>query len=224
MENSEIKKEGAKEGKRLSRRDFILVIVVILFLSGMTFWNFKTWRKSLKEVELPKFEMPKFEPLPKKEGHKDWISSDGKLKITYPADWIEMDKRVIEQFPQEKIKESKVLFVAQKFELENVKQAFLTVEELNIKEADFNRIIEIMQAETEKEGGNMEILSQKIGEKEAVFEANYKREGGLSLHSNEKLILAKEKFFLVSFFTFENYWSEFQKESEEILNSVQLVE
>jgi len=219
MEEAEIKKEEEK----LSKRDFILVILIILFLSGATYWNFKTWRKSLGKVELPKFEMPKMELSPKKEGYKEWISPDEKLKLKYPAEWMEMDIRTLESYVQREIEE-KPLFLAQKLVIEKSTIVFLTVNKLK-PEAGSNaeEILEKMKEDAKKREGEMGISNFEIEDKIAIFEAKYKRKDGPVFHSKEKMILNNETY-LISFFAFEKDWSVFEKEGEEIIDSAQLLE
>jgi len=226
MENPEIKKEETKEEKKLSKRDFIVIIFVILLLSGAIFWNFKNWRKSLEKVELPKFEMPKFEISPKKEGYKEWTSPDGTLKMGYPADWMEMESKTLENFPQAEIigGKGKILFFAQKIAWEKTSLVFLLVQKLTFEEKrGAEEIIEEIKKGVEEKEGEMEIERLEIKNGEAVLEAKYKGKKGYELHSKEKIIL-NEKGYLISCFTFEKDWSEFQKEAEEIINSAQLIE
>jgi hypothetical protein len=223
MEELEIKKEGTKEKNKLSKRDFILVILVILFLSGVTYWNFKTWRKSLGKVELPKFEMPKFEPFPKKEGYKEWTSPDGKIKMKYSADWMEMDMRTLESYIQREIEE-KPLFLAQKLVMEKSTFVILTVDKLKGMEGlNVEKILEKMKEDTQKREGEMEILKIESKDKEAIFEAKYNKKNGPVFHSKEKMIIDKE-VYLISFFAFEKDFPVFEKEAEEIINSIQLLE
>lgn len=226
MENSDIKKEDKKE--KSSKKTLILIFFIILLLSLATYRNFKNLRKSLREIDLPKFEVPEFEmpefevPSQEEKGYEEWISSDGKLKMKYPVGWIEVDSKVLEDFIQGN--RGKILFSAQKFNLElnlgKVTQAFLIVQELNLEEKrSFEEIIEEMKKEVE-----MEILKLEAGDKIAVFEAKYKGESENLLHSKEKMILNENKVYLISFSTFEEDWIDFQKEAEEIINPVQLLE
>jgi len=219
MANEEIKKEE----KKLSKRDFILVIFVILFLSGAIYWNFKTWRKSLGQVELPKFEMSKFEPFPKKEGYKEWVFPDGKLKMKYSADWIETDIETFKSYVQREI-EGKPLFLAQKLSFEKGTPYFLIVQELDIKERGTEEIFKKMKEDVKKSEGEMEILKSEEKDKEIMFEAKYTKEGKPTLHSKEKIILNEEKGYLIACLAFEQNWPEFQKEAEEILNSITVLE
>ncbi len=227
MENSEVKEENIKKEeakKELSKKDILLIFFVILLLSFFTYRHFKSWRESLSEVEMPKFEMPKFEIPSKKEGgYKEFVSPDGELKMKYPADWMEMKKEMFEGFTQEG--EGKTLFFAQKFEFEKTAQAFLTVQELNLKEKKgAEEIIEEMKKDVEAKEGKMEILKLEIEDKTAVLEASYKGKTGFPLRSKEKIILNEKKGYLISFSTFEKNWPDLQKEAEEIINSTTLLE
>jgi hypothetical protein len=217
-----MEKEIKKEEKKLSKRDFVLVILVILFLSGATYWNFKTWRKSLGKVELPKFEMPKLEPFSKKEGYKEWISPDGKLKLKYPTDFTEVDFRILETLNKEKITE-KPLFFAQKFqvEVEGVNQSYLMVQESKEKKG-LEEVLDEIKKKNEEGGGKMEILNSNKIESELIFEAKYQKKNGLTFHSLEKII-SNEKIYLVTFFTFEKDFQKSQKEGKDIINSIQLL-
>jgi len=214
--------EELNEKEKITKRDLFLVLFVILFLSGMTYWNFKNWKKSLEKVELPKFEMPKFEPFPKKEGYKEWTSPDGKLKLKYPADWMEMDIRTLESYIQREMEE-KPLFLAQKLVIEKSTFAFLTVDKLKAVEGlSTEKILEKMKEDTRKREGEMEVLKIETSDKEVVFEAKYSRKNGPTFQSKEKMIL-NEGTYLISFFTFEKDFPEFEKEAREIINSAQLV-
>jgi hypothetical protein len=218
-----MEEEIKKEENKLSKKDFVLVILVILFLSGATYWNFKTWRKSLGKIELPKFEMPKFEPFPKKEGYKEWTSPDRKLKMKYSADWMEMDMRTLESYIHREIEE-KPLFLAQKLVIEKSTFALLTVDKLK-PELGLNaeEILEKMKEDAQKREGEMEILKIESRDKETIFEAKYNKKNGPVFHSKEKMIIDKE-VYLISFFAFEKDFPVFEKEAEEIINSIQLIE
>ena len=216
--------EKREKEKKLSKKDFIIVILMIFFLSGFSFWHFKNFKKSISEFKPPKVEIPKPKIFPKREGYKEWISPDGKLKLKYPAEWTEVDKRLLEQFPVEKINGSKILFLAQKFNFEKVSQAFLLVEELNLKDKSFDEIIETMKKNIAEKETEMIVLNKEEKEKEALLEVLYKRKNGFALHSKEKLIRGEGKLFLISFFTFNTYWTDFKKEREEILSNVKYLE
>lgn len=229
MENLNNKKENVNEEKareRITKKDLFLILFVILFLSGATFWNFKNWGKSLEKVELPKFEMPKLEFSPQKtEGYKEFISPDGKLKMSYPSDWTVMDNQFLESSQSQVTMKGKVLFIAQKFSWNTAGLAILSVQELNFEpEKRTEEILETLKEESKQKEGEMEILKSEIEDREVFFEAKYKRGANLDLHSEEKVIITEGKTYLVSFFTSKKDWAAFQKEGEDILNTVQLLE
>ncbi len=215
--------EKREKEKKLSKRDFIIVILMIFFLSGFSFWHFKNWKKSISEFKPPKFEIPKPEIFPKKEGYKEWISPDGKLKMKYKGDWIEMKKEFFGILASEE--KGETLFFAQKFIFEKGAQGFLVVRKINSKDGmNLKEFIENMKRETESKGGKMEILHSVIKEDTATLEIKYEKMGKPSLHSKEKIFLGKEAVYLVTFFTFEKNWDAFQQETEEIINNIQFLE
>ncbi|MFQ6049466.1 MAG: hypothetical protein ACE5J0_00255 [Candidatus Paceibacterales bacterium] len=207
---------------------FILTILAIILLSFATHWQFKNFHKSLSGIEFPKFEMPKLElpPLQESEGagYKEFVSPDGKLKLKYSSDWMEM--KGLEKLNQETIKErAKILLFAQKFRLEKAAFASLVIQELSLeKEKKLEKVIEEMKKETEEKGIEMEVLKLETKDKEANLEAKYKKERGSVLHSKEKIILSENKAYLITFVALDRDWSEFEKEIGEILSSAQIID
>jgi len=201
----------------------ILIILLILLLSFATYWQFKSFQKTLSEVKFPEFEMPKLEmPLFQKNGgQKEFISQDGKLKLKYPSDWVELAKESLGSFNQEAVEGGKVLFFAQKFKIEKAAFALLVVQESEKRES-VEEIIEEIKEGVAEGGGEMKIINLDIKENEGFFEANYKRKGSI-FRSKEKIIFAENKFYLISIFSLEKDWPEFENETSEILNSAQLI-
>lgn len=214
-----------EEKKENPKKIIAILIFIILLLSFFTYLDFKKFGESLKNVQLPKFEIPGFEfSPPKTEGYKEFTSPDGKLKMRYPADWTVMDSQLIESTQSQVTVKGKVLFLAQKFSWEETAISFLSVQELNLETGkSAEEIIEALKEESKKRGGEMEVIKLEIKDKELFFEAKYKREGNLDLHSEEKVILTEGKNYLVSFFTLEKDWSKSQKEGEDILSTVQYI-
>ena len=199
------------------------IIIFILLLGLVTFWQFNNSRRALSEVKLPSFEMPKVEiPLfPEGEKKKEFISPDGKLKLEHHSDWMETPKESLENLNEEPIKEGGVLFLAQKFKLEKTAFAILIVQELEKKE-NIEELIEGFKNATKEKGGEIEIISLNIKENDGYFEAKYKREDSI-FRSKEKIIFRGDKFYLISIFALEKDWSEFESEANEILGSAQLI-
>jgi hypothetical protein len=61
-----------------------------------------------------------------------------------------------------------------------------------------------------------------IETKEANFKARYKRMEA-NFISREKIILGEGKVYLISIFSLEGHWPEFESEAEKILDSVQII-
>jgi hypothetical protein len=176
--------------------------------------------ESLPKIEIPKVEIPRPETfLQPKTEIKEFISPDGKLKFKYSSDWIEMPK----EGWQEKISdEAKILFFATKYKIEKGAFASLVVQELNWK-GNLEEVIAKIEKEVKERGGEIKIMNLKIEDKEANFKANYKRGEKINFISREKILLGEGKVYLISIFSFERIWPEFENEAEEILNSAHLV-
>jgi len=207
---------------------FILTIIFILVLSFVAHWQFKSFQETLSGTQFPKFEIPEFEPPSPSTNtsSKEFISPDSKLKIQYPSGWVELPKESLENINKEIVKTgSEILFFAQKFNLEKATFASLVIQELNSENASgTEEMIEKIKKEAEEKNTEMEIIKLEIEEKEAYLETKYQQEGGDIFHSKERIILAENKFYLIDFVTPEKGWLQFEKEAEEIFNSVQIID
>lgn len=214
----------AEETKENPKKTISILVFMILLLSIFTYRHFKKFKESITGVQMPKLEIPPIElSLPKNEGNKEFISPDGKLKISYPSDWLEMDMRTLESYVQREIEE-KPLFLAQKLVIEKSTLAILTINKLKSGEnSNAEQIIEKMKEDTQNKGNKMEVLKLETDGKETIFEAEYSKENAPVLRSKEKMI-SNEEIYLVSFFAFKENSVEFENEAEEIINSAQLIE
>jgi len=208
---------------------FILIILCIFFLAIGSWWRFKEFKESLPKVKLPEFNLPEIKLLPEKKGEifdKEFVSPDGKLKFEYSSDWLELEKESLEKFNRELIKEeAKILFFANKLNLERAAFASLFVQEWELKKAEnLEEILGEMKGEMKEKGIEKEIIKLKIENKEAILEAKYKREGAASFYSKEKIIFEENKFYVITIITLEKDWAEFENEANEILNSAQIIE
>lgn len=202
----------------------ILIIVSIFFLSFATYWQFKNFQKALEKVEIPKFEMPKIEFFPVKSNkvQREFISPDGKLKLRYSSDWIEMPKEALEKFNQAIIKEeAEVLLLAQKIEIEKGASASLVVQEFFPKEG-LEEVIEEIKKDFKARGAEIEILKSEIKNGEAFLEGKSVQKEIPAFYFRERVILYQNKGYLIVFLTLEKDWPEFANEANEILNSVLL--
>jgi len=198
----------------------ILILLSIFLLSFFTYWQFKRLSEAMPKIKKPEVEIPKPESIfQQKTEIKEFISPDGKLKFKYSSDWIEMPK----ESWQEINAEAKVLFFANKFKLEKAALASLIVQELDLeKEKSVKEIVEEIEKEVKAKNGEMEILNLEIKDKEADLKIKYKKETGPIFVSKEKIILGDNKFYLISIFALEKDWLEFENETNEIFNSIQL--
>lgn len=222
---------------------FIIVGILGIFLALVLIsnWYFNKLSDLLSKIQIPAFEESKLE-VPKnfetgitnEITEKEFISSDGKLKLKYPSDFTEIeDKNTLERMVSEENEKKynlKILLFAQNFNFKEKKYEQLIVSEFNVEESkNFDNIIEIMKETNKKAGWEMEILKSEIKNNELIFEAKYQKEGKKTFRSKEKIISlpekeGKEKVFSIAVISLEENWIDFQKKAEEIINSTQLVE
>lgn len=201
-------------------RTIILLFLFIIILSFLTYQNFTKFQKSAQEVSLPEFKTPEPEEfLPEKEGEKEFLTPDGKIKIKYPASWVEMGNEFIQTLNQgrEEMAEEKIIFAASKATLKNVIPSYLFITEasLNNPENVFEKIKETNQAE-------IKILEIAKTEKEILFEATYtKEESSLYLRSKEKIISFPKKSYLISVFTTAENWEKITDDISFIFDSIE---
>jgi len=201
----------------------ILIFLAILFLNFAAYWQLRSFQEVLREIEIPKLEMPKIElfPVETEKITKEFTSPDGKLKFQYSSDWMEITKKGFEQHYQETvIAEAKVLFLAQKFNLEKMTFAFLIVQEFG-NEKSLEEIIKEMKASVKEREGEMKIL--KLDEEKGIFEARYEKENQPAFHSLKRVLKGENKTYLIIVLTSEKDWPELENESYEILNSIQII-
>ena len=200
-------------------------------------------QESLSRIGFPKFEEMKPEQLqeflrnlkgeePTNISYKEFISPDGKLKMIYPSDWIEIkDEKILEEItPKEKVEKYglETLFFAQKLRKEKIAQ--LIISELNLdKQKNFENIIEEMKEANRQQGWEMEIIKSEIRDGEDVLEAKYRKTDRYDVHSKEKILLLtpeneKRKVYLITVIALDKNWQEFAEEAEEIINSTTLLE
>jgi hypothetical protein len=207
---------------------FLTISVGVLLIHIVANWQMARLKKSLSQPLFKELEKMPLEEIQKKffgetSEYKEFVSPDGKLKLKYLADWIEMDKGILETFNQEIIKkEVKILFFAQKFKVKTSSFAYLIIQELEKEKwKGLDEIIEEMKKESKERGVEIEIV--KINKESGIFEAKYKKANQPEIHSSEKIVEGKEKIYLIAFLTFEKSWEEFQPEMNSIFNSVEII-
>jgi hypothetical protein len=226
-------------------------VMTIFLIGGLASWQIGNWKKSLPQ-NFPKIEPGEIQSFPQifptssypgflpfgsffpensSETYKEFISPDGKLKVSYPANWIKIEIPQIEKTLPEKFTEDydlKLLLFAQKFEGEKFAQ--LNISQMIIDSGKkIEEIVEEIKESNLERDWEMKIVKSEVGERGLTFEAKYRKEGKPTLYSRERFIAlqpeeGKKKVFLVEFITFDKDWEGFEKEAEEILNSATIVE
>jgi len=201
--------------------------IFLIFLVGN--WQLERVKKSLpqniqKELEFMPIEEIQKKFLSETTELKEWLSPDGKLKISFLSDWMEMEKEVVEPLNQEIIQEgAKILFFAQKLKMKGGAFAYLIIQELDKKEwDDLEKIINKTKEELKEKGGEIETV--KINSEEGIFEAKYKKEGQPELHFAEKILIGDDKVYSILFLTFDKDWEGFLEEANSILNSAKIIQ
>jgi hypothetical protein len=199
---------------------------MIFFCSFFSYWRFKQFKEFPNEVNVPKFEMPelKMEELlfPEKEGYKEWVSPDGKLKLKYSANWIEINESFLKKFiPQTTpLKDVELLLVAQQLKIKEQALAFLTVEKINTEKSLNEILTEIKKNLAER--GEIEIISSEVKDETAWLEMRIGKKETINFYSKEKIIFGKGETYLIAFITLEKDWLKFKKEASEIFDSIQI--
>lgn len=208
-------------------KSLFLIILAILILGFVTFWQLTTFNRSLSDVKFPSFEVPETQPFGSSENitFQEFKSPDGKLKVEYPSDWIKMVEESLSYLNQETVKEgAKILLFAQKFKLEKGSFASLVIQEINLEEEQsLEETVEQIKKDLEEKGGELEVLESEVEDKIAYLKLKYKREEGTILYSKEKIILEENKAYIVAVITLDIHWSEFEPETEEIFNSTKII-
>jgi hypothetical protein len=214
-----------KNKKMENKKYFILILFTILLLSFLVFQQFRTFKKNFNFFSLflsktkPEIKILKIEPLFGEKEKKTFQSQDGKLKFSFARDWQEIFLKDLTQTDFE----GKVLFLAQKINLQNSFLNLLIVQEFDLENKNkIKKIIDILKEKIQKEGGeieNFEILS----EKRAVLGLKYKEKENIFLGKG-MLILIGEKIYLINVLVQEKSFLSFQKEIEEIFNSIEVVD
>lgn len=206
-----------------------LLFALIILFSGATIWQFTYFGKSIKETNLPKFniEIPDLKISSQSENEiqkKEFISQDGKLKLNYSSDWVPLSD--LEAFNKELVKEgAEVLLFAQKFDLEKSFFAFLIAQKINFEEEkNISEIIELLQEKTKEKGMEMEVIKTEAENNQAVLDLKYKREKQTIFLAKEKIITDRNEVYLIDAASPEKDWPSLEKEAEEIISSIQFSE
>ena len=219
----------ARLNMKLSDRTYILILfVIILGLSYTSYGNFKKFSQSLSEVKLPKIEMPemKLEEFfsPEKEGEREWMSPDGRLKLTYSASWTEANEAFLGYLGQTGVvlKGIELLFFAQRLDPQGQSPAFLmaykTTEQKNLEE-----ILEEIEESVEEQNGKIRIEALEQSDEIAWLEMFSEYPGQPNSYSKGKAIFDENATYLVILSVYQTDWPKFEQEAQQILNSAHLI-
>lgn len=161
----------------------------------------------------------------KEQTYKEFVSSDGKLKLSYPSGWLEIEGEDLNSL-QEKAgsHDLKFLFSAQNLNLGKFSQILVHEGSFDSQEG-FEQIIETMKETNQEQGWDMQIINLEVKDEEVVFEAQYQKTDRYSLRSKEKIILietaeGEKKLGLIAFIVFKKDWSDFREQANFVINSV----
>lgn len=231
-------------GKLIKIIIILVVVLMLIFLigKGAEFWTLK----KLEQTGIS-FSKEELQQILKQRAldeitYKEWVSPDGKLKLEYPSNWIEVKnlEKFIPEISFERY-DLKYLFLAQKIEVGKFAQ--LIVQEMMIEiDKTFEEIIEEMKESNLQEGLNMKIITSTTTEENFfVFEAKY--ENKIDFHSKEKIIFLEpkkepvsasrppviasqlkenKKVYLIAVIGLEKDWPDLKEEANSIINSVQI--
>jgi len=206
---------------------FILVVVLVGY-----FWNQqkKNFEEAASSQDLSQIKPILPEDILKtgESNYKEFTSPDGKLKIKYPSDWLEIkDEKSLEGIIPEEWKERynlQTLFFAQELKTGEIGQIIVNKGDFDIQ---IEEIIEEMKKSNQTKGWTMEIINSNL--EEGIFEAKYQKTDHYDLHSKEKILFSDgqentKKAYLTAFIVFDKDWEKFENKANEVINSVQLVD
>jgi len=161
---------------------------------------------------------------------KEFVSSDGRLKIQYPANWLELETNLLEKaVPENLVKNYKLkfLFLAQKFGSDKSAQLIITEMTINSRR-EIQEIINEIKNTAKAQGKEMEIIFSESKEKEFIFEAIYKKEGTPTLHSKDRMLTFplnenQNKIFWIEIIALDKDWGYLKEEIEKILEGAEIV-
>jgi len=204
---------------------FVVLSVVVSVVLFLGVWLFvKSWAGSLKNISFEGLGnlAPTLQTDVLKETgigqKKEFVSSDGKLRVPYPPGWIEFPQEQLSAVFQTK-ETSTPLFLLQKIGAGSVAQFFGT--ELQIAVGTFEEFLKTLSRDTKERGLTMQVVSAEPDEFGGTFEASYSVGGTEILRSKERAILEQDRTYLFSFFTQETNWNAVSGQATSVLSSLQ---
>lgn len=237
---------------KLSDRAYIIILIlVILVLSVVAYLRFQKSQTSLN-VNLPKFELPKMDfdfnqldwsnsemPItdrnwgfdweegfsPKKGGEEEWVSPDGKLRLTYPDNWIPIEKTLLESGAATGVMlaQEEVLLFIYNFKIAGHSFPSLTVSQISAGKT-MEDITEGIRQNLKRNDGELEVVLLESGDNVTNLEIILKYPGEINFYSKGKIIFTERKIYLIFFTVSQSVWPQFEEEAGTILGSVELLE
>jgi len=158
------------------------------------------------------------------QGYKEFISPDGKLKLNYPSNWLEVEGEDLNNL-QEKAENHglKLLFSVQNLSLGKFSQILVHEGYFDSQEG-FEQIIEKMKQTNQEQDWDMQILNLEIKDKEVIFEAEYQKTDRYNIHSKEKIVIIETTedqmtMSLIAFIVFDKDWLSFKEQADFVIDS-----
>lgn len=149
---------------------------------------------------------------------KEFVSIDGKLRVPYPAGWIEFPREQLSAvFPTKET--ATPLFLLQKISAGSIAQFFGV--EIQMETNTFDEFLEKFAEDMQKRGWNTKIVSAEPDDFGGTFESQYSLVGGQAFHAKERVILKRESLYLFSFFAQETNWNAVSGQATSMLSSLQ---
>lgn len=204
---------------------FVVLFVVVSMVLFLGVWLFvKSWAGSLQNISFeglrssgPILQTDVLKEIGVGE-KKEFVSTDGKLRVPYPAGWIEFPQEQLSSvFPIEET--ATPLFLLQKIGSGSVAQFFGA--EIKTQTETFDEFLKTFSQDAKERGWNTQIVSAEPDELGGTFESRYSAGGIAIFRSKERVIVGKEKVYLFSFFTQETNWASVSGQATSVLSSLQ---
>jgi len=238
-------KQKTKLTKKERLKYILISIACIIILSIFLCFRINALTKinnaSLNIIpkEIPNITMP-YEM--KATGYEIFETESRDLKITFPNNWNkEHGTKIFEALSGGENKlEAKIIFLIYKITGLSGNLSFLLVEET--EKTDINDILHniigvdlVIKNEVQnKENDDLEVKKEKgvnsndlknaliveQAENSLLLEVFSKEKEGVLTHAYDKILVGENKSYIVSLFTFENFWESEKTEFLEIINSI----
>ncbi|KPJ73704.1 hypothetical protein AMJ48_00725 [Parcubacteria bacterium DG_74_1] len=203
------------------------VFVLILALSLIGWWHYKSFERVLSEAKpfnlnFLEIDLEFEEESQELETFQEFLLPAGDLKISYSDSWQKIEDSEF-SFATLDTENAKTLFYAIKVKAKETKMAWLIVQELNFgEERGLEKIIGEIKTAGADRGIETEIQGLRVEENMSHFRINQEQSGYLTT-GEEKIILTKDNIYSILVFSLASDWESFQEEAEQILNSAQVL-